>query len=95
VTNTGRRTGAEVVQLYVGFPRGSGEPPKQLKGFHKVNLKPRRSARITFHVTKRDLSSWNTARNRWTTHAGRYRLMLASSSRDIRTTAALRLPARR
>jgi beta-glucosidase len=91
VTNTGRRTGAEVVQLYVGFPAGSGEPPKQLKGFKKVNLRPGRSVRVTFHPTTRDLSSWSTARNRWTTHAGRYRLMIARSSRDIRRTVTLRL----
>jgi beta-glucosidase len=90
VTNVGNRAGAEVVQLYVGFPAGSGEPPKQLKGFKKVNVKPGRSARITFHLTTRDLSSWNTARNRWTTHAGRYRLMIAGSSRDTRTAASLR-----
>ena len=94
-TNSGRTAGAEVVQLYVGFPRGSGEPPKQLKGFKKVNLRPGRGARVTFHLTARDLSSWNTRRNRWTTHRGRYRILIGSSSRGIRTRAAVRLPTRR
>ncbi|MFL5830739.1 MAG: beta-glucosidase family protein [Solirubrobacteraceae bacterium] len=91
VTNTGRTAGAEVVQLYVGFPPGSGEPPKQLKGFQKVELKPRRSGRVRFYVTDRDLSSWNEARSRWMTHTGPYRIMIGSSSRDIRTSATVRL----
>jgi beta-glucosidase len=95
VRNTGRRTGAEVIQLYVGFPRGSGEPPKQLKGFKKVNLRPGHRARVTFRLTGRDLSSWNTRRQRWTTHRGRYRIMIGSSSSNIRTSAALRLGSRR
>ena len=38
VRNTGRRAGAEVVQLYVGFPPKTGEPPRQLKAFGKVFL---------------------------------------------------------
>ena len=44
VTNTGRREGKEVAQLYVGFPPWAGEPPRQLKGFFKVSLLPGRSA---------------------------------------------------
>jgi beta-glucosidase len=28
LTNTGKRMGAEVVQLYLGFPASAGEPPK-------------------------------------------------------------------
>jgi beta-glucosidase len=91
VTNTGRAGGAEVVQLYVGFPRGTGEPPKQLKAYKRVQLKPGHSARVTLYLTERDLSSWNAARNRWTTHTGLYRIMIGSSSRDIRTRAAIRL----
>jgi beta-glucosidase len=94
VTNTGKTRGAEVVQLYVGFPSGSGEPPKQLKGFAKLDLRPGHSARVTFQLTARDLSTWNSTRNRWTTHPGRYRIMIASSSRDIGTSAALRLQTR-
>jgi beta-glucosidase len=94
VTNTGKTRGAEVVQLYVGFPSGSGEPPKQLKGFTKLDLRPGHSARVTFHLTARDLSTWNSTRNRWTTHPGRYRIMIGSSSRDIGASAALRLQPR-
>src|ERR1017187_8979325 len=42
VTNTGKRAGAEVAQLYLGFPpiAAGDEPPLKLKAFRKVTLKP-------------------------------------------------------
>jgi beta-glucosidase len=94
VRNIGKRSGAEVVQLYVGFPPAAGEPPRQLKGFRKLQLRPGRSALVTFPLTTRDLASWSTAGHRWRTHRGRYRIMVGSSSRDIRRAAALQLGAK-
>ena len=40
--NTGRRTGIAVPQLYLGLPgaRGRVQPPRQLKGFQKLTLRP-------------------------------------------------------
>ncbi len=44
VTNTGNRAGAEVAQVYVGFPRARPASRRsQLKGFHKVALEPGQS----------------------------------------------------
>jgi beta-glucosidase len=91
ITNTGSTAGAEVAQLYLGFPSSAGEPPKQLKGFEKVELQPGQRTKVLFHLTRRDLSSWSTEQHRWVTSDGRYRVMIGSSSRDIRTTASLRL----
>jgi beta-glucosidase len=90
VRNTGNREGAEVVQLYVGFPDGSGEPPKVLKAFRKVQLHAGRRATVNLTLDRRDLSVWSEARRGWVSPAGRYRLMVGSSSRDIRSTASLR-----
>jgi beta-glucosidase len=89
VRNAGARTGAEVVQLYVGFPRRAKEPPKVLKAFRRIQLARRHSATVTLRVKRRDLSVWSTARRRWVTPAGRYRLLVGSSSRDIRATASV------
>jgi beta-glucosidase len=88
VANTGEREGAETVQLYVGFPPGAGEPPKVLKAFRKVQLDPGRRATVTLTLDRRDLSAWDTDRGRWVSPTGRYRLMVGSSSRDIRATAS-------
>ena len=38
IKNTGRVYGAEVAQLYLGFPADAGEPPKVLRGFSKVTV---------------------------------------------------------
>ncbi len=49
VTNTGRRAGAEVAQLYLTDPASTGEPGRQLKGFEKVFLYPGQTK--TVHLT--------------------------------------------
>lgn len=88
VRNTGARAGAEVVQLYVGFPPSADEPPKVLKAFRKVQLAPGQRAAVSLRLNRRDLSVWSDARSRWVSPAGRYRLMAGSSSRDIHATAS-------
>jgi beta-glucosidase len=90
IRNTGRRAGAEVVQLYVRFPRSAGEPPRQLKAFRKVRLRPGRRATVHLRLQLRDLASWSGSGHRWVIHKGAYRLLVGSSSRDIRATAGLR-----
>jgi beta-glucosidase len=88
VRNTGGRAGAEVVQLYVGFPASAGEPPRVLKAFQKVQLAPGQKANVTLTLGPRDLSVWSDTRNGWYTPGGRYTVMVGSSSRDIRGTAS-------
>jgi beta-glucosidase len=88
VVNSGDREGAEVVQLYLGFPQSAGEPPKVLKAFRKIELDPGRRATVTLTLDRRDLSVWSDARNRWVRPAGRYQIMVGSSSRDIRATGS-------
>ncbi|MDN3351377.1 glycoside hydrolase family 3 C-terminal domain-containing protein [Actinomadura sp. DC4] len=90
VTNTGRRTGTAVPQLYVGAP---DEPPAQLKGFTKVRLAPGRTRHVTFHLTPRSFASWDTSAHAWRVAGGRYLVMLGAGSRDIRSRQALTLPA--
>jgi beta-glucosidase len=91
VTNTGPRAGAEIVQLYLGDPPAAGEPPRQLRGFQKVQLAPGQSANATFRLGARDLATWSETANRWATHPGTYRVMVGSSSRDIRLQGAFRI----
>lgn len=59
IHNTGDVDGAEVPQLYLGFPTSAHEPPKQLKGFQKVHLKAGKKAKVTFPLTDRDFSIWD------------------------------------
>ncbi len=86
VKNNGSRSGAEVAQLYLGFPAGAGEPPKQLKGFQKFTLAPGEIAHLSFTLNWEDLACWSTNLHQWTVPLGTYQVMVGSSSRDIRQT---------
>jgi beta-glucosidase len=89
VTNSGTRAGAEVVQLYVGFPASAGEPPWQLKAFEKVRLEPGQSKDVQFRLPARAFASWDEAAKAWKAHAGAYQVAVGSSSRDIRGTGTV------
>ncbi len=56
VTNTGKREGDEVVQLYLSFPNLPGAPLRALRGFTRVRLKPGESQNVRFELKDRDLS---------------------------------------
>jgi beta-glucosidase len=91
VTNTGTRTGAEVVQVYLRLPAAAGEPPQRLAAFAKVWLRAGRSTTVTLGLTGRDLSAWDSRRGRWVAYDGVYRVRVGGSSRDIRATGAFAL----
>jgi beta-glucosidase len=88
--NTGARPGSEVVQAYVGFPGQSGEPPKQLKAFRKVMLKPGESRSLTMKLEPRAFAHW--AEHHWRVTAGTYRIMVGRSSRDMVYQGQVELP---
>jgi beta-glucosidase len=90
VTNTGKRAGTEVAQLYVGDPSSAGEPPHQLKGFKRITLKPGRSGTLTFTVTAHDLASWSKSGN-WIAGAGSYRILIGDSSRHLPLSGTITL----
>ena len=56
VTNTGKREGDEVAQLYLSFPKVAGAPLLALRGFKRVHLKPGESQQVVFELKDRDLS---------------------------------------
>jgi beta-glucosidase len=85
IQNTGSRDGAEVVQMYLTFPKSAGEPPQQLKNFTKVFLKARESQSISFTITDQDLSIYDVATAAWKVVYGEFRIRIASSSRDMRS----------
>jgi beta-glucosidase len=84
VSNSGKREGAEVVQLYLGSPAEAEEPPKQLKGFEKFFLKPGESKTLTLQLDKDSLAAWDPEAHGWKVYPGLYSVMVGSSSRDIR-----------
>jgi beta-glucosidase len=92
ITNVGARRGAEVAQLYVGdhhapVPR----PPKELKGFAKVDLQPGETRHVQLSVDRRALSYFDVGTNQWRAAPGTFDLMIGSSSRQIELTGKLTL----
>jgi beta-glucosidase len=83
VTNTGKRAGTEVVQVYVGHPAANGEPPHQLRAFAKVQLKPGETKPVTMTLDARSFSTFDTTANRWTVREGDYEILAGTSSRDL------------
>ncbi len=90
VTNTGTRSGAEVVELYVHDGHSKiDRPVRELKGFHRVELRPGESQTVNFTLDRAALSYWNTAKEAWEAAPGRFEIQAGASSRDIRLTAPL------
>ncbi len=56
VTNTGRREGDDVAQLYLSFPKVPGAPLLALRGFKRIHLLPGESQTVQFELRPRDLS---------------------------------------
>jgi beta-glucosidase len=83
LTNTGKRDGAEVVQVYVAAPPSAGEPPKQLKGFKKVMLKAGETRYVEIALDPRAFSIWDVEANRWRVFAGEYQVLVGNSSGDL------------
>lgn len=84
LTNTGKRAGAEVIQLYVGDVKCSvPRPIRELKGFEKRMLQPGESTQVNFTLTPRDLSFWDMKTKGWVAEPGKFNIWLGNSSRSL------------
>ncbi|TDV55332.1 glycoside hydrolase family 3 C-terminal domain-containing protein [Actinophytocola oryzae] len=92
VTNTSRRAGDEVVQLYT-HQRTSRDPqPNQsLRAFDRVHLRAGETRTVTLRVPVRDLAHWDVTRGRWVVETSTYDLLVGASSSDIRTRSSVRV----
>jgi beta-glucosidase len=84
ISNKGEKQGKEVVQLYVRDVESNLiRPPKELKGFKKVNLEPGEKMTVSFELTPRDLSFYNPDQNEWVCEPGEFEVLIGSSSKDL------------
>jgi beta-glucosidase len=91
VTNTGPVAGSEVAQLYIRELTSSVTTPQMaLKGFSRVDLNPGESRTIRFQLGPDQLALWNREMKR-VVEPGEFKLMVGSSSADIRLTDSLRV----
>ncbi|HEY1807277.1 MAG TPA: glycoside hydrolase family 3 N-terminal domain-containing protein, partial [Acidobacteriaceae bacterium] len=82
VTNTGKRAGSEVVQLYIrDLVSSVTRPVKELKGFRKVHLEPGQSTAVTLDITPDSLAFYDI-HMKHTVEPGDFEIMIGTSSRD-------------
>jgi beta-glucosidase len=94
VTNTGRRRGWAVPEVYVHVlaPPGLVQPPEQLEGVAKLSLAPGGHRTVRIVLDDRSFSYWNTSRQAFAVQPGCYEVRVGTSSRSLRLAA--RVPQR-
>jgi beta-glucosidase len=91
VTNTGGVSGTEVVELYIRDEVSSVTTPvEMLKGFQRISLRPQQTGIVDFKVPARQLSIWNRQMKK-VVEPGEFKVMVGSSSADIRQQGEFRI----
>ncbi|MGC9198876.1 MAG: glycoside hydrolase family 3 C-terminal domain-containing protein [Acidobacteriaceae bacterium] len=84
VTNTGRRAGDAVVQLYVHYPHSAVERPrKELEGFQRVGVEPGQTQTVHILLPAQRLAYWNSQAHSLEVEATPIVLMAGDSSADL------------
>lgn len=92
VRNCGTCAGAEVVQVYVDDPESELErPKKELKGFQKVMLLPDERKTVDIVLERSAFAYWHPERHDWYVEPGVFRVLVGSSSADIRLEGTITL----
>jgi len=92
VKNTGKRSGAEVVQLYISDLKSSlPRPIKELKGFKKILLNAGEEQVVSFTVDKEALQFFDDSKHEWIAEPGKFEALIGASSTDIRGKVSFEL----
>jgi beta-glucosidase len=95
VTNIGKRTGSDVVQVYVGpAPSAVARPKKELKAHSKLTLMPNESRRVIFKLTPRDFAWFSVEQSLWVVDAGSYEIFVGKSAVDQSLSASVTMKQR-
>jgi beta-glucosidase len=89
IKNTGKLAGDEVVQLYIRDELATvARPVMELKGFQRITLLPGQEKEVLFAITPGMLSMYND-KMQWLTEPGDFKLMIGSSSKEIKLQTIL------
>jgi beta-glucosidase len=92
VTNTGKRTGDEVVQLYVRHTASKvARPKRDLRGFRRITLKPGETRTVSFPLTAHSLAYWDEGTHGWIVENAPVSLEVGASSADIRVRQTIQI----
>ena len=82
VTNTGKRDGDEIVQLYIRDLQDAEGPLKTLRGFERINVKAGQTATATIQLNRQSFEFWDAASNTMRVKPGQYEILVGTSSND-------------
>ena len=82
VANTGKRDGAEIVQLYIRNLQDSDGPLKSLRGFQRIDVKVGQTATAVMEINQKSFEFWDPETNTMRVKPGRYELLVGTSSAD-------------
>ena len=82
VTNTGKRDGEEVVQVYLRKQGDVEGPVKTLRAFKRVSIPVGQTVRVEFDLTDKELEWWDVESNTVRVCSGNYDIMVGGSSKD-------------
>ncbi|EEP77226.1 beta-glucosidase 1 [Uncinocarpus reesii 1704] len=88
ITNTGKKTGDEVPQLYVSLG-GPNDAKVVLRGFDRITLRPGQSTVWRTSLTRRDISNWDPVAQNWVVTAHPKTVYVGNSSRNLLLSAPL------
>jgi len=89
VKNTGKVAGKEIVQLYISKENSVVErADKELKAFKKISVSPGQTLVTAMNVNVSDLAYFDDTTRKWIVEPGKYKIMAASSAKDIREIAS-------
>jgi beta-glucosidase len=92
IENTGKRDGGEAAQVYVRDTESSApRPAKELKGFEKIFLKKGEKRRVTIPLGRTAFAFYDKEKRAWVAEPGDFRILIGSSSREIRLERSFRL----
>jgi len=94
VTNSGKRAGAEVAQVYALLPAVAGEPFKRLMGWGWIPLAQGETKTVTVTVDPQYLSIFNVEKNGWELVPGDYQVYVGGSSQSTPLSTAIRISSR-
>jgi beta-glucosidase len=80
VKNTGKRSGAEIAQVYARLPKGSDESFKRLAGFKRIPLAAGESQTVTISIDPRVLQIFEEGSSTWKLATGDYEVLVGASS---------------
>ncbi len=84
VTNIGKYTGKDVVQLYIAPPKGTiKRPVRELRGFEKIELLSGETKTVIFELNAREFSHWNIVTHSWLIEEGEYTVQIGENAHDI------------